>query len=70
MADKPRRDPNDRPLKSDKRVAIPLDFEQALGGLLRAGPHPAKDDELEPDDKATPPKRQRTVRKVKPSADG
>lgn len=48
MADKPRRDPNDRPLKSDKRVSLaPLSFEQALGGLLAAGPHPAKDDELE-----------------------
>lgn len=43
---KPRRDPKDRPLKNDRRVRIPLDFEQALGGLLRAGPHP-KDDEPE-----------------------
>jgi hypothetical protein len=41
---KPRRDPKDRPLKSDKRVRIPLDFEQALGGILRAGPHPKEDE--------------------------
>jgi hypothetical protein len=45
--DKPRRDPNDRPLKSDKRVSLaPLSFEEALGGILQAGPHP-KDDETE-----------------------
>lgn len=48
MAKHPCRDPKDRPLRSDKRVSLaPLDFEQALGGLLRAGPHP-KDDEPQP----------------------
>jgi hypothetical protein len=45
--DEPRRDPNDRPLKPDKRVSLaPLDFEQALKGLLQAGPH------VEPEDGA------------------
>jgi hypothetical protein len=66
MADKPRRDPKDRPLKSDKRVSLaPLDFERALGGLLAAGPHP-KDDKPEPTEgkEKAPPKRRR-----KPSAD-
>lgn len=62
MADKkPRRDPNDRPLKSDKRISLaPLDFEQALKGLLQAGPHP-KDDETEmvEDKEKAPSKRRR-----------
>lgn len=59
-----RRDPRDRPLKSDKRVSLaPLDFEQALGGLLRAGPHP-KDDEPEQveDTEKAPPKRRRSIK--------
>lgn len=57
---KPRRDPNDRPLKSNKRVSLaPLDFEQALGGILAAGPHP-KDDEPElPEDKERTPRKGR-----------
>lgn len=55
----PPRDPKDRPLKTDKRVSLaPLDFEQALGGILRAGPHP-KGDEPEQDAEAAPPKRRR-----------
>lgn len=56
-----RRDPNDRPLKSDKRISLaPLDFERALGGILAAGPHP-KDDEPEPAEgkEKAPPKRRR-----------
>lgn len=61
-----RRDPRDRPLKSDKRVSLaPLDFEQALGGILRAGPHPAKDDEPEQAEgieKAPPKRRRKPVR--------
>src|SRR5436190_1174712 len=33
---------------NDKRISlVPLDFEQAMKGLLAAGPHP-KDDEPEP----------------------
>lgn len=59
MTNKPRRDPNDRPLKSDKRVSLaPLDFERALGGILRAGPHPK--DEMETEvEKAPTPKQPR-----------
>jgi hypothetical protein len=60
MSDKPRRDPNERPLKPDKRVRIRLDFEEALGGLLAAGLHP-QDDETEPaeDKEKAPPKGRR-----------
>lgn len=38
---------DDKP--DDKRISLaPLDFEEALEGLLQAGPHP-KDDEPEPE---------------------
>jgi hypothetical protein len=58
--DKPRRDPNDRPLKSEKKVSIPLDFEQALKGLLQAGPHPQADEPEPAEDKEkAPPKGRR-----------
>ena len=66
MADKPRRDPSDRPLKNDKRVSLaPLDFEQALGGILQAGPHP-KDDEPEPAEgkEKAPPRRRLSPRQA------
>lgn len=59
---KPRRNPNDRPLRSEKKVSLaPLSFEGALKGLLQAGPHP-QDDETEPteDKEKTPPKGRRS----------
>jgi len=41
MADKLRRNPKDRLIHNDRRIRLaPLDFEQALAGLLKAGPHP------------------------------
>lgn len=51
------RNPNDRPLKpEDKRVSLaPLDFEQALKGLLQAGPHPQEDESELPKSKETTP---------------
>lgn len=61
--ERPRRDPKDRPLKNDKRVSLaPLDFEQALGGILRAGPHPKDDESEEAEDveKAPPKGRRKT----------
>lgn len=59
--DEPRRNPNDRPLKSDKRVSLaPLDFEQALKGLMAAGPHPPGDEPESVEDKEkAPPKGRR-----------
>jgi hypothetical protein len=43
----PRRDPKDRPLRDDKRISLyPLTTEEALRGLMAAGPHP-KDDKPE-----------------------
>lgn len=66
MSDKPRRDPNDRPLKpEDKRVRLaPLDFEKALKGLLQAGPHPQDDDSEQAEDKEkAPPKGRQGSRK-------
>lgn len=62
MKDKPRRKPNDRPLKPDnKRVSLaPLDFEEALKGLLQAGPHP-QDDKTAQDTEALPPRGRRKL---------
>jgi len=38
----------DEKYSADKRISLaPLDFEEALGGILAAGPHP-KDDESGP----------------------
>src|SRR4051794_20400007 len=53
------------PHPSDKFISLaPLDFEQAMKGLLQAGPHP-KDDEPAPSDgnEKAPPKRRR-ARKI------
>jgi len=68
--DKPRRD-GSRPgtRREDEPVIIPLSFEQALGGLLAAGPHPADETELAEDIEAAPPKRQRKS-KVSEAAEG
>lgn len=44
-AKKPRRDVRDQRAPNDKRISLaPLDFEQALGGILAAGPHPKDSD--------------------------
>ena len=41
-------DDREIPERRNKHISLaPLDFEQALGRLLWAGPHPLKDDETE-----------------------
>ena len=68
-ANKPRRDSRDRPRRNDKRVSLaPLDFEQALGGILRAGPHPKDDGPQSAEGKENaPPKRRRKSKGTDPN---
>ena len=53
--------------RDDKRISLaPLDFEQALGGILAAGPHVEDDEAAEGKEKA-PPKRRRKTPGQRPS---
>lgn len=65
MAEKPRKDPNDRPPRPETRLSLrPLSVEKAAEAMLQIPPMPKgwKPDQDEDEDEAPPKKR----RKAKP----